>query len=98
MVRRLGLTGPQRLVIRIIGRFPSIYHKQLSDILHVHPSSLTALLKRLERRDLISRRSDGRDRSGRPANASRQRDRSDDLTPAESFESRAMARPQVSSI
>lgn len=58
----LGITGPQRLLIRIIGRFPSIHARQLADILHLHPSSLTALLKRLERRGLITRRADERDR------------------------------------
>lgn len=58
----LGITGPQRLVIRIIGRFPSVHAKQLAETLHLHPSSLTALLKRLERRGLIRRRHDARDR------------------------------------
>jgi MarR family transcriptional regulator, organic hydroperoxide resistance regulator len=62
MSAAMGITGPQRLVIRIIGRFPSIHAKQLADILHLHPSSLTALLKRLERRGLVRRRPDGRDR------------------------------------
>ena len=62
MAATLGITGPQRLVIRIIGRFPSIHAKQLADILHLHPSSLTALLKRLERRDLVRRWPDERDR------------------------------------
>jgi DNA-binding MarR family transcriptional regulator len=62
MAAVLGITGPQRLVIRIIGRFPSIHAKQLAEILHLHPSSLTALLKRLERRRLIRRRPDERDR------------------------------------
>jgi DNA-binding MarR family transcriptional regulator len=62
MATALGITGPQRLVIRIIGRFPSVHAKQLADILHLHPSSLTALLKRLERRGLVRRRPDGRDR------------------------------------
>jgi DNA-binding MarR family transcriptional regulator len=62
MAAQLGITGPQRLVIRIIGRFPSIHARQLADILHLHPSSLTALLKRLERRGLIRRHADGRDR------------------------------------
>ena len=50
MAATIGITGPQRLVIRIIGRFPSIHAMQLADILHLHPSSLTAVLKRLERR------------------------------------------------
>jgi DNA-binding MarR family transcriptional regulator len=62
MTATLGITGPQRLVIRIIGRFPSIHARQLADILHLHPSSLTALLKRLERRDLVRRWPDERDR------------------------------------
>ena len=62
MSATLGITGPQRLVIRIIGRFPSIHARQLADILHLHPSSLTALLKRLERRNLVRRWPDERDR------------------------------------
>ena len=62
MAATLGMTGPQRLVIRIIGRFPSIHARQLADILHLHPSSLTAVLKRLERRDLVRRWPDERDR------------------------------------
>ena len=62
MEATLGITGPQRLVIRIIGRFPSLHAKQLADILHLHPSSLTAVLKRLERRDLVRRWPDERDR------------------------------------
>jgi DNA-binding MarR family transcriptional regulator len=62
MAATLGITGPQRLVIRIIGRFPSINATQLADILHLHPSSLTAVLKRLERRRLVRRWPDERDR------------------------------------
>jgi DNA-binding MarR family transcriptional regulator len=62
MAATLGITGPQRLVIRIIGRFPSIHARQLAEILELHPSSLTALLKRLERRALIRRWPDQRDR------------------------------------
>jgi DNA-binding MarR family transcriptional regulator len=62
MAVTLGITGPQRLVLRIVGRFPSANARQLSETLHLHPSSLTALLKRLERRGLIRRRPDERDR------------------------------------
>jgi DNA-binding MarR family transcriptional regulator len=62
MAAVLGVTGPQRLVLRIVGRFPSIHASQLAHILHLHPSSLTALVKRLERRGLIRRRADERDR------------------------------------
>lgn len=62
MAVTLGITGPQRLVIRIIGRFPSIHARQLAQILHLHPSSLTAVLNRLERRGLVRRWPDERDR------------------------------------
>lgn len=72
MATALGITGPQRLVIRIIGRFPSIHARQLADILHLHASSLTALLKRLERRNLIRRRPDVRDRRRRLLGLTRQ--------------------------
>jgi DNA-binding MarR family transcriptional regulator len=57
----LGVTGPQRLVIRIVGRFPGLSAGQLARVLHVHPSTLTGILKRLGRQGLIRRRSDPRD-------------------------------------
>lgn len=57
----LGVTGPQRLVIRIVGRFPGIPAGELAAFLHVHPSTLTGILKRLERRRLLRRRVDSRD-------------------------------------
>ena len=61
MAASLGVTGPQRLVLRIAGRFPGISAGQLAEILHVHPSTLTGVLRRLERRGLITRRRDPRD-------------------------------------
>jgi DNA-binding MarR family transcriptional regulator len=62
MTTRLGITGPQRLVVRMVGRFPSITSGQLAQLLHVHPSTLTGVLQRLERRGLVTRQRDGRDR------------------------------------
>src|SRR5439155_8811053 len=35
-----GITGPQRLVVRIVGRFPGIAAGRVAEILHVHPSTL----------------------------------------------------------
>ena len=58
----IGLTGPQRLVIRIVGRFPGISPGHLAALLHVDPSTLTGVLGRLEGRGLLSRRRDPRDR------------------------------------
>lgn len=56
-----GVTGPQRLVVRIVGRFPGIAAGRVAEILHVHPSTLTGILKRLEARGILQRRSDPRD-------------------------------------
>ena len=58
MESTLGLTGPQRLVVRLVGRFPGIAAGTLAQILHVHPSTLTGVLKRLEKRGLIERKTD----------------------------------------
>jgi DNA-binding MarR family transcriptional regulator len=61
MVKVLGVTGPQRLVIRVVGRFPGISAGEISDILCLHPSTLTGILQRLQRRGLVSRRRDPED-------------------------------------
>lgn len=58
MASDLGVTGPQRLVIRIVGRFPDIPAGRLATLLHLHPSTLTGILKRLERQGLLRRRAD----------------------------------------
>ena len=61
MEASFGITGPQRLVVRIVGRFPGIAAGRVAEILHVHPSTLTGILKRLEARGVLQRRSDPRD-------------------------------------
>lgn len=58
----IGVTGPQRLVIRILARFPGLPAGEVARVLHVHPSTLTGILKRLEGQGLIRRRRDPRDR------------------------------------
>jgi len=63
MNAHLGVTGPQRLVVRIIGKLPGLSAGRLARALHVHPSTLTGVLRRLEDRRAIERRSapeDGR--------------------------------------
>lgn len=62
MDARLGVTGPQRLVIRIVGRFPGISPGEVADILKVHKSTLTGVLQRLEKRALIERKPSSEDR------------------------------------
>ena len=58
MGREIGVTGPQRVVIRLVGRFPGISAGELADLLHLHPSTLTGILSRLLDRELVSRESD----------------------------------------
>jgi len=56
-----GVTGPQRMVIRLVGRYPGISAGQVSELLHLHPSTLTGILKRLEKAGLVARRPDPAD-------------------------------------
>jgi MarR family transcriptional regulator, organic hydroperoxide resistance regulator len=57
----LGVTGLERFVIRIVGKFPGIPAGHLARLVHVYPSTLSGVLHRLEQRDLIRRRADVRD-------------------------------------
>jgi MarR family transcriptional regulator, organic hydroperoxide resistance regulator len=61
METRLGVTGPQRFVLRIVGRFPGIPAGQVAKLLHLHPSTLTGVFRRLETHELLRRRADPRD-------------------------------------
>jgi MarR family transcriptional regulator, organic hydroperoxide resistance regulator len=61
MEANFGMTGPQRLVMRIVGRFPGSAAGRVAEILHVHPSTLTGILKRLESRGILQRKPDPRD-------------------------------------
>src|SRR2546430_1703441 len=49
----LGVTGPQRVVIRMVGQFPSISAGDVAALLHIHPSTLTGVLKRLVARRIL---------------------------------------------
>ena len=61
MESRLEITAPQRLVVRIVGRYPGVSAGEVSEILHLHPSTLTGVLRRLGDRGLVERRPDPRD-------------------------------------
>jgi len=61
MEASLGITAQQRFVLRLVGRFPGITVGQLALVLHVHPSAITRVLRRLARRRLVARRRDPRD-------------------------------------
>jgi DNA-binding MarR family transcriptional regulator len=55
MRRELGITGPQRLALRVLGLRPGITAGELAATLHVHPSTLTGILARLVAAGLVSR-------------------------------------------
>jgi DNA-binding MarR family transcriptional regulator len=57
----IGVTGPQRLVIRIVGRFPGISAGRVARLMHVHPSTLTGILGRLVTRGMVRRDPDPND-------------------------------------
>ena len=66
MASDIGLTGPQRLAIRIIGRAPGMAAGELASLMHLDPSTVTGILRRLEQGRMISRKVD-------PADARRSR-------------------------
>ncbi|MGH9409800.1 MAG: MarR family winged helix-turn-helix transcriptional regulator, partial [Vicinamibacterales bacterium] len=49
----IGITGPQRLVLRIVGLSPGVSAGALAATLHVHPSTLTGVVQRLEAQRLL---------------------------------------------
>lgn len=55
MVGRMGLTAPQRLAVRFIGRHPGLTLGTLAELLHLHPGTVTGIVKRLEASGLASR-------------------------------------------
>ena len=62
MTNEIGVTGPQRLVLRVVGLFPGLSAGDLATILHVHPSTLTGVLQRLVQQQLLVRVDHPRDR------------------------------------
>jgi len=55
MLRTIGVTAQQRMVLRIVGHVGRLTAGQLSAVLHVYPGTLSATLARLERRGLVMR-------------------------------------------
>jgi DNA-binding MarR family transcriptional regulator len=62
MARTHGVTGPQRLVIRVIGQSPELFAGEIASTLGMHPSTLTGIVRRLETQRLLERAVDPTDR------------------------------------
>jgi DNA-binding MarR family transcriptional regulator len=62
MERTLGVTGPQRLAMRVVGTLPDITSSELANVLHLDPSTISGILQRLVAKRLVARTSDPVDR------------------------------------
>jgi DNA-binding MarR family transcriptional regulator len=62
MAKTIGVTGPQRLVVRVVGQRADQTASELAAVLGMHPSTLTGVLARLEARKAITRTTDAKDR------------------------------------
>jgi DNA-binding MarR family transcriptional regulator len=63
MLRRDGVTGEQRLLVRVLGKLGATSPGRLAEILHLHPASVIRAARPLERKKVILRRrhpTDGR--------------------------------------
>jgi DNA-binding MarR family transcriptional regulator len=73
----LGVTGPQRLVVRIVGQTRDITASEIALTLGVHPSTLTGILSRLQDARVIKRTVDAKDRRRARFKLTRQGERID---------------------
>ena len=62
MEAELGLTAPQRMTLRIVGTFPGISATRVAKLLRVHRATITVMVNRLEKRQMVKRHSDLIDR------------------------------------
>jgi DNA-binding MarR family transcriptional regulator len=58
MESTVGITGPQRLVLRIVGKFPGLSAGELARIIYLHPSTITGIVQRLASRGFLTRQRD----------------------------------------
>jgi MarR family transcriptional regulator, organic hydroperoxide resistance regulator len=50
-----GITGPQRLVLRVVDQFPGVSPSELAHIVRLHPSTITGIVQRLVSGGLLDR-------------------------------------------
>jgi MarR family transcriptional regulator, organic hydroperoxide resistance regulator len=62
MHARIGVTAPQRMLVRVIGKYPGISPGQLARIVHLDPGTISTAIGRLEAACVLERRRAGSDR------------------------------------
>lgn len=58
MLDRMGVTAPQRMVLRFVGKYPGISGTELAALLHLEKGTVSLALARLEKAGFIVRRPD----------------------------------------
>ena len=61
MLRTRGVTGQQRMLLRVVQQLQPVSAGTLAAMLHVHAGTLSTSLRRLEQRSLIARHRDTTD-------------------------------------
>lgn len=61
MVDRIGLTAPQRLAVRFIGRHSGVTPGQLAELLHMHAGTVTGIVRRLDELGFVVQTRSGED-------------------------------------
>jgi DNA-binding MarR family transcriptional regulator len=54
----IGITGPQRLVLKFVGQYPGVGAGELAHVLRLHPSTITGVIQRLVEKKLLIRERD----------------------------------------
>lgn len=56
-----GITGPQRLVLKVVSQHPGLSAKDVASFVHLHPSTLTGIIQRLVAKRLLTKDRDPAD-------------------------------------
>jgi DNA-binding MarR family transcriptional regulator len=55
---QLGITGPQRLLLKVVDVYPGISATEVANVMRLHPSTITGILQRLTKKGLLLRARD----------------------------------------
>jgi len=55
MQSKIGITAPQRLALRIVGKFPGLMPSELAELMYLDRGTLSGIVERLVVQDLMTR-------------------------------------------